>query len=460
MGKQDEGKLADNARALELMSSFRARLYVDAMELCHDPIMAESLVLHAIDSALRNYSEEEVGGYNLLKTILKNIWLNENRRLVDQATTPVDMDEMEDALVSNATEDEILRNSDSEALRSAINRLAPEYKKTVVMHYLMDMPLKEIAKVLHRPIGTVKWRLSVAKDVLAGMLKKTLGRPSVWLFLVVGLITGCVATYMVMRLPPRKQSDPTGGLVYNTPKVHEITVHRAPNEVEIDGDLGEWTAPVFEATCNPPYGRDYSASIRMMWDEKRLYIGGDVRTPDPLRNMSSAFGTHQFAGGSIICRLAADSSLPYPLPEGSMGRTKERTQGLPRVDDNIASFIIFYSDHDDKPRIQLQWRCSGGKQPSGKRFGDLDCPCVFVRHDDGLGYTFECAIDWKKSQMEPPKPSEMRANTWNIHFSDAQGKFCTGQIVENVFPDATERLGPNRLPWLFQSHLWGKAVFE
>ena len=179
MGKQDEGKLADNARALELMSSFRARLYVDAMDLCHDPIMAESLVLHAIDSALRNYSAEEVGGYNLLKTILKNIWLNENRRLVDQATTPVDMDEMEDALVSNVTEDEILRNSDSEALRSAINRLAPEYKKTVIMHYMMDMPLKEIAKVLHRPIDTVKWRLSVAKDVLAGMLKKTLGRPGI-----------------------------------------------------------------------------------------------------------------------------------------------------------------------------------------------------------------------------------------------------------------------------------------
>ena len=186
MGGQNEQKEVDNARALELMSSFRARLYVDAMELCHDPIMAESLVLHAIDSALRNYSAEEVGGYNLLKTILKNAWLNENRRLVDQATALVDMGELEDSLVTNVTEDEILRNSDSEVLKAAINRLAPEYKKTVIMHYMMDMPLKEIAKVLHRPIGTVKWRLSVAKDVLAGMLKKTIGRPGTWMFLLVG----------------------------------------------------------------------------------------------------------------------------------------------------------------------------------------------------------------------------------------------------------------------------------
>ena len=254
MGKQDEGKLADNARALELMSSFRARLYVDAMDLCHDPIMAESLVLHAIDSALRNYSAEEVGGYNLLKTILKNIWLNENRRLVDQATTPVDMDEMEDALVSNATEDEILRNSDGEAVREAIGRLAPEYKKTVVIHYMMDMPLKEIAKVLNRPIGTVKWRLSVAKGVLAGMLKHSLGRPGTWVALALGLLVGCVATAVVMRLPSRSPDEyPQGGRSFNTPHVHEIAVPRTPRPVKVDGKLGAWAAPVLSSVLAEPF---------------------------------------------------------------------------------------------------------------------------------------------------------------------------------------------------------------
>ena len=457
MGKQDEGKLADNARALELMSSFRARLYVDAMELCHDPIMAESLVLHAIDAALRNYSAEEVGGYNLLKTILKNIWLNENRRLVNQATTPVDMDEMEDALVSNATEDEILRNSDSEALRSAINRLAPEYKKTVIMHYLMDMPLKEIAKVLHRPIGTVKWRLSVAKDVLAGMLKKTLGRPGTWIFLALGLITGCVATYLVMRLPPRKPTDPAGGIAYNTPKVHEIAVRRAPKEVKIDGSLSEWTPPVFEAACNPPYDQDYRASIRMMWDEKRLYIGGDIRTPDPMRNMSAASGTHPFAGGSVICRLAADPSLGNPLPD-SMIYDPRKPQSRPLPDAGLVSLVMYYDKAFEREDLNVH----GGMRKQTRIALARDAwRGAYRLHRDGRGYTFEYAVEWETAAIVPPKQGETRANNWNIHFSDGDGVVCTGQIVENLAEDIPKKyIRFQQWSYCYYPPIWGKAVFE
>ena len=457
MGKQDEGKLADNARALELMSSFRARLYVDAMELCHDPIMAESLVLHAIDSALRNYSAEEVGGYNLLKTILKNIWLNENRRLVNQATTPVDMDEMEDALVSNATEDEILRNSDSEAVREAIGLLAPEYKRTVVMHYMMDMPLKEIAKVLRRPIGTVKWRLNVAKGVLAGMLKRSLGRPGTWVALAIGLLVGCTTALIVMRLPPRKPTDPVGGIAYNTPKVHEIAVRRAPKDVKIDGSLFEWTSPVFEAACDEPYDLDYRASIRMMWDEKSLYIGGDIRTPDPMRNMSAASGTHPFAGGSVICRLAADCSAGWPLPEKMVYNSKTYP-AVPPPDEGLVSLILYYDADFGSARISVH--------RGMRRQTYLDVPRdawsgAYRRHGDGAGYSFEYSIAWTAAGIAPPECGETRANTWNIHFGDSEGLSCSGQISENVVPDVPRKC--RRFPFgsfCYLPPLWGKAVFE
>ena len=457
MVSRNEHNEAGNTRAIELMSSFRARLYVDAMELCHDPIMAESLVLHAIDSALRNYSAEEVGGYNLLKTILKNAWHNENRRLVDQATTSVDMDEMEETLVSNVTEDEILRNSDSEALKSAINRLAPEFKKTVVMHYLMDMPLKEIAKVLHRPIGTVKWRLSVAKDVLAGMLKKTLGRPGTWMLLLVGLITGCVATYCIMRLPPRKQSDPTGGIAYNTPKVHEIIVHRAPKEVKIDGDLLEWNAPVFETSCNPPYDRDYCASIRMMWDEKYLYIGGDIRTPDPMRNKGLNVGLCPFAGGSVICRLSADPSLELPLSEKTVYNELSPPQE-PLPDQGLVSIILYYNSSEGEARL-FAYRCMRCAKP-------IAIPCggyggAYRKHRDGRGYAFEYAIDWRKAGIVPPKPGETRANTWNIHFSDREGIVCTGQLAENIVSPLPENYSnAPTFSCCFYPPTWGKVEFS
>ena len=169
------------------------------MPFCQSKADVEDLVSRAIERAVGNvakYNAEKGNLFSWVRTILVNLALDDARAREIRKTYSCDMDELanDEAMATSATDERILASSDEEVLRAAINRLAPEYKKTVIMHYLMDMPLKEIAKVLHRPIGTVKWRLSVAKDVLAGMLKKTLGRPGTWIFLALGLITGCVAT--------------------------------------------------------------------------------------------------------------------------------------------------------------------------------------------------------------------------------------------------------------------------
>ena len=371
------------------------------------------------------------------------------------------MDELanDEAMATSATDERILASSDEEVLRAAINRLAPEYKKTVIMHYLMDMPLKEIAKVLHRPIGTVKWRLSVAKDVLAGMLKKTLGRPGTWIFLALGLITGCVATYLVMRLPSRSPTDPEGGIVYNTPRVHEIVVRRAPKEMKIDGDLSEWTPPVFEAACNPPYDRDYRASIRIMWDEKRLYVAGDIRTPDSMRNVAARRSGRyflDFAGGSVICRLAVDDSCPWPLPD-STNYWPHTQSSEPYPDEKLVSIVLYHDSLQNADKLCVLRYVFNTKV--------IDVPddawCGTCReHSDGRGYTFEYAMEWVAAGITPPKPGETRPNNWNIHFSNVGGMFCCGQIIENVLPDSQKRIGQSQLTYLYMSPLWGKAVFE
>ena len=292
---------ASDDAVIRVLSEYRTVLFVKARGLCDDAGDAEELVIRTMDAALRSWntctSKEEPLAW--LVGIMRNLRSKENRRLVERNSITTDPDELASRgeLQTTVTDDEILRNSDNEALRAAISRLEPEYKKTVIMHYMMDMPLKEIAKVLKRPIGTVKWRLSVAKEVLAKMLAQTLGRPGTWIFLALGLITGCVATYLVMRLPPRKPTAPVGGISYNTPKVHEITVRRAPKDVKIDGSLSEWTPPVFEAACNPPYDQDYRASIRMMWDEKRL-------ERIPLQAAPSSAASPPTHRSEILCQTA------------------------------------------------------------------------------------------------------------------------------------------------------------
>lgn len=442
------------------IADMRKRLETVAASFCSSQADIDDLVSRTIERSLSRYALFDEGKGDIfvwMRAILVNLATDDARSRAIRKTEPQDPAQMEADESVATSDDVILRNSDSEAVREAIGRLAPEYKKTVVMHYMMDMPLKEIAKVLNRPIGTVKWRLSVAKGVLAGMLKRSLGRPGTWAALALGLLVGCVATAVVMRFPARKATDPDGGIAYNTPKVHEITVHHAPKEVKIDGDLEEWTAPVFESVCNAPYDHDYSASIRMMWDEKRLYIGGDIRTPDPMRNMSATGGTWPFAGGSVICRFAANDKLGWPL-SGKTVYYPPRMKPGPLPDDDLVSLVMYYDSMSGESRLSSHRRM--------RRQKTLDMSSdawrgAYRKHPDGRGYAFEYAVDWRSIEVAPPKPGETRANTWNIHFSDGEGLVCTGQISENVRDPIPDRYKPMRpVSYCYWPPTWGKAMFE
>jgi RNA polymerase sigma-70 factor, ECF subfamily len=56
-------------------------------------------------------------------------------------------------------------------LHAAIHRLSHEYQAAVVLHYLADLPVDEVASILEVPVGTVKSRLSRARAALATQLR-------------------------------------------------------------------------------------------------------------------------------------------------------------------------------------------------------------------------------------------------------------------------------------------------
>lgn len=57
-----------------------------------------------------------------------------------------------------------------EALHVGIERLSPDHRTVVTMHYIEEMPVEEIAELLDVPVGTVKSRLARARDALRQML--------------------------------------------------------------------------------------------------------------------------------------------------------------------------------------------------------------------------------------------------------------------------------------------------
>jgi len=56
-------------------------------------------------------------------------------------------------------------------LHAAIQALGHDFQAVVVLHYLADLPVDDVASILDIPVGTVKSRLSRARTALADRLR-------------------------------------------------------------------------------------------------------------------------------------------------------------------------------------------------------------------------------------------------------------------------------------------------
>jgi RNA polymerase sigma-70 factor (ECF subfamily) len=56
------------------------------------------------------------------------------------------------------------------AMMAAVRQLPAAQAEAIALHYLADLPIDEIARTLHAPVGTIKARLSRGRAALAAIL--------------------------------------------------------------------------------------------------------------------------------------------------------------------------------------------------------------------------------------------------------------------------------------------------
>ncbi len=106
-----------------------------------------------------------------LMGIAVNLYRNEKRKLsvrrrivgVWQSVEEMDTDIPEDARL---LEEEVIAREECRIVRSAVQSLADKYRLPVLLFYMEELSLSEIASVLRLPEGTVKSRLYRAKRIL------------------------------------------------------------------------------------------------------------------------------------------------------------------------------------------------------------------------------------------------------------------------------------------------------
>ena len=165
--------------ALQLIVEYRARLHVEAVKLCGDETQADDLVFRTFEQVLAKVDSYKVDMnlFGWMKSIMENIHLNDVRRPVDRRTKAVPPEDLEQCAGADwSTDEQLLKNSDSEALREALHGLDPKYHKVLLMRYYQELSMRQIADILRLPLGTVTRRVQIAHELLAGKLCAEFGK--------------------------------------------------------------------------------------------------------------------------------------------------------------------------------------------------------------------------------------------------------------------------------------------
>jgi len=140
--------------------------------LTRDERDAEDVVQEAFLRALRHYSSFRGGDARpWLLAIVRNTfytWRKHNRLPEEEAV----LDEDKHPLADDSSDPEVLllRETDRQLLRSALQQLPREFLEVIVLREFEELSYKEIAEVIQVPCGTVMSRLARARKRLLRVL--------------------------------------------------------------------------------------------------------------------------------------------------------------------------------------------------------------------------------------------------------------------------------------------------
>ena len=187
--------------AKRLVSEYKAGLMSLACRFYRNEGDAEELVNATFAKVVENIDDylEQSAFFAWMCQILTNEFRDRVRRKSNTMEVyPGVVPEVEDERAQRA----IFANLDASLLREAIETLPEDIKKTVLLHYFMDMPVKEVARVLSSPTSTITWRLHYARQILAaklGVVARKPGAKALLALLALGAITALGAAIVGTR---------------------------------------------------------------------------------------------------------------------------------------------------------------------------------------------------------------------------------------------------------------------
>ena len=194
--------LQDRAKgSSQLVAEYRERLYAVAFSLCRDAAEAEDLVFRTIERVLdriETYQEQD-SFYDWMCVILLNLYRDSRRGKTARGTVPVGGASEMEPIMPSVGADTIIAAVDADIARRALEKIPAQMREVLILHYFMDMSVRQIARTLLVPTGTVMSRLHYARIALAHRLGASLKKPAVALVATILFLLAGVAAVVAVE---------------------------------------------------------------------------------------------------------------------------------------------------------------------------------------------------------------------------------------------------------------------
>ncbi len=163
----------------ELVRLHTKRVYGLCYRFTNSATEAQDLtqeVFLRIFKSIKSFRADEGNFSTWLARLTRNLLIDHYRRTrQDRSTDSIEnqLPVLEEKLTATARPDGLVAGREArERLQSALQKLSPELRETVILRDLEEMEYREIADVLRIPEGTVKSRLNRGRAELARVLRK------------------------------------------------------------------------------------------------------------------------------------------------------------------------------------------------------------------------------------------------------------------------------------------------
>jgi RNA polymerase sigma-70 factor (ECF subfamily) len=162
----------DEAALRGLYMAHGQRLYAYALRLTGDPAQADDVVQDALVAIWRSAGKFRGEGH--LLAWLLGIVHHTAIKSLRHRSTPIS-EQMEASLPTGdpMPEEQVQASEQTEWIRQGLERLSPEHRAALELVFYQGLSLQEAAQVCGCPVGTIKSRLSYARQQLRGMLSRT-----------------------------------------------------------------------------------------------------------------------------------------------------------------------------------------------------------------------------------------------------------------------------------------------